>query len=311
MILDKDIEIIVNNQQLEYYKNLGYNAEYRNPLRIKPTDLVIGSHYKINVQCDICSGKTIVEYRQLKGVENYLCSSCAAKNKKMKIYSVEEKKKISEKIRKSLENKKLENQNFWTEHSEKRKITKLSKYGDENYNNQELKKETLKEKYGYENYNNNLKRKETLKEKYGDENFNNQKKKERTCLNRYGVRHTNHIPIIMHKIQKSAMKIKYHNNTKLYYRGTYEKHFLDFCFDNNITIESFKGNITYWVENKEHKYYPDFFHVDTNTIIEIKSTYTFEKNYKINKLKEKYSKERYKFLFIIDKNYNDFLSFIK
>ncbi len=114
----------------------------------------------------------------------------------------------------------------------------------------------------------------------------------------------------MIKIQKSAFKLKYHEDCKLDYRGTYEKHFLDFCFDNKINIESFNGNITYCYENKIHKYYPDFFHRESNTIIEIKSTYTMNCDLEKNMLKEKYSKKNYNFLFIIDKNYEDFLSSI-
>jgi hypothetical protein len=74
MILDKEIEIIVNNHNLEHYKNKGYDAIYREKLVVKVLDLTIGSHYKINVECDICNSKNIIEYRQLKGSENYFCN---------------------------------------------------------------------------------------------------------------------------------------------------------------------------------------------------------------------------------------------
>ncbi len=112
MILDKEVKIIVNNQQLVYYKTLGYDAEYRKALMIKPVDLSIGSHYKINVCCDICSVKTIVEFRQLKGSENYLCKSCAAKNKKKKIYTEEEKNIMVKKTKHTREQKLKENPNY-------------------------------------------------------------------------------------------------------------------------------------------------------------------------------------------------------
>jgi hypothetical protein len=336
MIIDKEVCIIVNNQNIEYYKNKGYNAVYREKLIVKVLDLTIGSHYKVTVKCDICNLLNIVEYRQLKGKEDYLCNSCAGKNKKRVFYTDEDKKSMVQKMLKTRELKKLENPNYGKckikkekvlkekvkkekikktieEVSliiEKRKKTKFEKYGDSNFNNQEKKKNTLIEKYGNENYNNNISRKNTLKEKYGDENFNNQKKKEETCLSKYGVRHSNQNLEIMNKIQKSGFNLKFHENMNLNYRGSYERDFLDFCFLNNIIVSEFKNELYYIHNNKKHRYYPDFYHEKTNTIIEIKSTYTFECDYEINMLKEKCSKEKYNFLFIIDKNYNEFVSYI-
>lgn len=337
MIIDKEVYIIVNNQNLEYYKNKGYNAIYREKLLVKVLDLTIGSHYKVNVKCDICNLSNVIEYRQLKGKEDYLCNSCAGKNKKKNIYTEEEKKSMVEKMQKTRNLRKLQDPNYGKckikkekvikekvikekikktpeeidSIIKKRKKTKFEKYGDPNYNNQKKKKETLLEKYGDENYNNNSARKNTLKEKYGDENFNNQKKKEETCLNKYGVRHSNQNLEIMNKIQKSAFKIKFHKNMKLNYRGTYEKDFLDFYFLNKIIISEFKEELYYDYNNKNHRYYPDFYHEETNTIIEIKSRYTFECDYEINLLKEKCSIENdYNFLFIIDKDYNEFIDYI-
>ena len=262
MIVDKEIEITVNNHNIGYYKSKGYNAIYREKMMVKVLDLTIGSHYKINVKCDICGYLNIIEYRQLKGKKDYLCNSCSSKNKKKVKLTDEQKLLMIEKMLKTRELKKLEDPNYGKSKIKKEKVvkekirkekvkktegeiniiikkrkkTKLEKYGDENFNNQEKKKNSLKEKYGSENYNNTKARKETLKEKYGNENFNNQEKKEETCLNKYGVRHTNQISDIMIKIQKSAFKLKFHEEMKLYYRGTYEKHFLDFCFLNNMTM---------------------------------------------------------------------------
>ena len=53
----------------------------------------------------------------------------------------------------------------------KQKLTKLEKYGDENYNNITKSKETKKIKYGDENYNNITKSKETCNLKYGVDNY--------------------------------------------------------------------------------------------------------------------------------------------
>ncbi len=115
----------------------------------------------------------------------------------------------------------------------------------------------------------------------------------------------------MNKIQKSAFKLKFHKDMKLNYRGSYEKDFLDFCFVNKIIVSEFKDELYYTYNDKNHRYYPDFYHEKTNTIIEIKSRYTFDCDYEINLLKEKCSMEKdYNFLFIIDKDYNKFINYI-
>jgi hypothetical protein len=110
----------------------------------------------------------------------------------------------------------------------------------------------------------------------------------------------------MFKIQKEAFKLKFHGEMKLYYRGSYEKHFLDYCFLNKISINSFDDQLYYTHNNRNHRYYPDFYHSKSNTIIEIKSRYTFDFGYEVNILKEKCAKEKYNFLFIIDKDYKEF-----
>lgn len=302
MILDKEVEIVVNNHNLLYYKQLGYDAKYREALLVKPLDLSIGSHYNVNVSCDLCFDISFVQYRQLKGKEDYLCSSCAAKNKKSnRIKKIKIESKVKVKKEKPIKKDK-------DEVIRNRKLTRLIRYGDENYNNQEKKRLTLLEKYGDENYNNTIKRKETLFEIYGDSCYNNQEKKEKTCLYKYGVRHTNQLDYVMDKIGKSAKKLKIHINTRLYYRGTYEKDFLDLCFNRGIDIDIFNGELYYYVNDVKHRYYPDFFHKKSNTIIEIKSTYIFNYNLAINELKKKCCIENgFNFLFIIDKKYDDFL----
>ena len=137
--------------------------------------------------------------------------------------------------------------------------------------------------------------------------YNNQEKKKETIFSKYGVYHTNHVEYIFNKMQISSFKIKKYNDS-IMYQGTYEKHFLDFCFDNNIYCEKFAGNIIY---NETHRYYPDFYYPDLNLIIEIKSSYTFNKDLEKNISKrESCIREGYNFLFIIDRDYNEFKKII-
>ena len=127
MILDKEVEIVVNNHNLLYYKQLGYDAKYREALLVKPLDLSIGSHYNVNVSCDLCFDISFVQYRQLKGKEDYLCSSCAAKNKKSnRIKKIKIESKVKVKKEKPIKKDK-------DEVIRNRKLTRLIRYGDENY----------------------------------------------------------------------------------------------------------------------------------------------------------------------------------
>jgi hypothetical protein len=54
--------------------------------------------------------------------------------------------------------------------------------------------------------------------------------------------------------------------------------------------------------NKKHRYYPDFYIPKNNLIIEVKSSFTYKVNLKINLLKEKATKKvGYKYKLFIPK----------
>ena len=62
------------------------------------------------------------------------------------------------------------------------------------------------------------------------------------------------------------------------------------------------------VDGKEHRYYPDIFIPKDNLIIEVKSEYTMKANFKVNKLKEKASKnDGFSFKFMIFNKNGDLL----
>jgi len=114
----------------------------------------------------------------------------------------------------------------------------------------------------------------------------------------------------LHNQQKSAKTIKLHEDTNLYYQGTYEKDFLDYCFRNNIKVEKGK-KIKYSFNTENHYYYSDFYHESSNLIIEIKSSWTYEREKDINDLKRKSAENLgYNYLFIMDKNYENFNNLI-
>ena len=70
----------------------------------------------------------------------------------------------------------------------------------------------------------------------------------KTNLERFGVEHNMHNKEVFEKNQISSCLLKTHDLTGLKYRGTYEKDFLDYCINNNISIES-GMTIKYFFDN--------------------------------------------------------------
>ena len=65
------------------------------------------------------------------------------------------------------------------------KQTKLTRYGDANYNNKERSQQTKLERYGDAFFTNTAKGRETKEKKYGSASYNNPEKAKATCLKRY------------------------------------------------------------------------------------------------------------------------------
>lgn len=114
---------------------------------------------------------------------------------------------------------------------------------------------------------------------------------------------------IFQKQQKSGFGSKIYNN--IYYRGSYELDFLKFCEMKNIKVLN-GPTIKYILNSKDKIYYPDFYLPEYNLICEIKSLYYYEKYLEINNIKKSATELlNYKFLFIIDKKYDDIIELIR
>lgn len=180
------------------------------------------------------------------------------------------------------------------------------------------KNENNLEKYGVEHYTQTEEYKDNVKKsnmiKYGTEWYMSSKdfknKSKITNLDRYGVEYNMQNEKIYMKAQINGFKAKIHKDTNLFYRGENEKHFLDMCYDKNIKIE--QGIRFSYIFNGINKFYfSDYFLPDKNLIIEIKSSYYYKKYYDMNIEKmNTVKKSGYDFIFIIDKNYQDFNNYI-
>jgi hypothetical protein len=71
MIITKEIKIKISNNQIKYFKDLGYNTKQKEII-IKIEHLTKGSHVKIDVCCDYCNKSKKLKYNDY----NFSISKC-------------------------------------------------------------------------------------------------------------------------------------------------------------------------------------------------------------------------------------------
>ena len=190
MLLTKEVEIIPTGKMIQYYKNLGYDAKYRQPLIVKIKDLSKGSKTKVAVLCDICRiNKSVITYldynMSLEKTGSHVCEQCRyekAFQTNRKKYGVEhplQAEFFKEKSRHvCLERYGFEYAGQVKECQEKKKQTCLEKYNAEFASQSDIVKEKIKqtnlERYGFENVGQVLEFKEkqinTFRERYNVDN---------------------------------------------------------------------------------------------------------------------------------------------
>jgi len=302
MIIDKIIKINVSPGNISHLKSIGYNVKNGDIIEIPINHLTQNSHVKIKCKCDTCQKEKIMTYQCYRKItlfdDKYYCKYCVneKRNKVLKIkynvdnvFQLEQIKNLSKK-------------------------TKIEKYGNEYYRNDNKIKETNLEKYGCENVFQNEDIKEKIKNnnviKYGVEypiQLENVKEKcRKTNLKKFGVEYAQQNNEIFHKSKTFLFKISEIYDIK--YQGSYELNFLNFCENNNILYMISKGkSIKYIQYNKIHYYHPDFFIDKLNLIIEIKSKYWWDKHIEKNLIKQNSVKEQgYDYIIIMDKDYSKF-----
>lgn len=218
----------------------------------------------------------------------------------------EEKNRIKEKRKNTLlKNYNIDHNFKLNKVKEKRKNTWLSNYGFDNPNkSSRIKNKIIKtnnKKYGYNSpiLNSTIKNKvkNTLLKNYGvDHNSKSDKvkeKKRKTCNEKYGYDHFMQNIEVFERINK---KIFQHKNIVLngnnYKVQGYEKDAINYLITEfNIKESSFIisdseiykifGSII-WKDfnNKKHRYFPDFYITENNTLYEIKSEFTFNESLK-------------------------------
>lgn len=235
-------------------------------------------------------------------------------------YGVENPQQVPE-IRNAIKKTKIERygQDGWN--PEQVKQTCLDRYGVENpQQSPEIRaktKETHILRYGKDGFNPAETRK-TMLEKYGVEypmqSLQVQEQVKQTCLERYGVEHPMHDPAIFEKCVKRRFKLKDFilPSGRILKTQGYEHYVIDYLLQSKIheddifTDRSSVPRIFYTWDNKRRAYYPDIFIKSKNTIIEVKSLYTFliETEQTIAKQQATISEGFHHFIVIWDKTRN-------
>lgn len=286
MLITKEVTININSRNIKNLKSLGYkNLKIKNKITIPTEHLTQNSVHIIEAKCDICDKIKKLPYQFYnKSIKNggYFCCSrkCSQNKRASSLY----------------ENYGV---NYPTQSKEIREIiksTNIKNYGVE-HNSQ---RSDIKEK-----------KIETTLKNYGVENPSQSTiiklKKENTSILNFGVKYHTQNTQIFNSIFK--IYLKKFKDYDLHYQSSYELDFLNYC-NNNIFIDNisdYKKCIKYNFKNEEKIYYPDFFIKKLNLIIEIKSSYWYNKFFDKNQAKmECCEKLGYNYIFIIDKNYSEF-----
>ena len=149
--------------------------------------------------------------------------------------------------------------------------------------------------------------------KYGCENvFQTEEIKERskkTNMKKYGVEHIMQNEDMYKNFLRISKEVHMYNDTNLHYQSSYEKDFLDKYY--NIFDIKNGFPIIYELDNKAKTYYPDFYLSEFNLIIEIKSDRWYNLFIDKNLAKQKKClSDGYNFLFVVNKNYDEFRTFV-
>jgi len=326
-------------------------------LKFEKRIFVILNDIKTKELCTICNEKLqVIDKFGYKGrCGNSKCITQYKKQNGIPYRSIEsEKRRIANYDFKLAAEKRKKT--YWNKSKEERTILhkKIAKKWKENYlkKSEKLKKEhveKIKKTYTKdkrkiairktkETWNNKTKKelenihnkfKNTFKTKTGfNSPMQNPKSREKwkeTVFKKFGVNH----PMQNLEVQKRMMNTYLKNNKRvgkteitrfnnnLFSRGSYEKEFIDKYLSTFPTLKN-PEPIQYKINNKTRLYFPDFYIESLNLIIEIKSSWTFDRC-GIDKELENKNKIKWQtvknlgfgFIAIIDKNYEEFESLIR
>ena len=188
--------------------------------------------------------------------------------------------------------------------SEECKKQMMQKYGSEYFVTSEECKKQMLEKYGSEYFVNSEECKKQMMEKYGSEYFVNSEECKKQMMEKYGVEYAMQSSELFSKMLKTSFRRReytFEDGTTSMILGYEDLAIKDLEESKLYSVIEAGDNEkmpTFWYdfEEKKHKYYPDIFLPEVNTIIEVKSTYYFEKDMPKNICKAKEVSKTFIFL---------------
>lgn len=182
MLIEEEFEIKINNKNINYFRNLGYEVSMRDVITVPTSQLSKGSHVKVLVQCDYCEEKfrrIYKDYLKFKGklIDKDACKKCRpqkAKENNMAKYGVESIRHVEE-INNKIKETNIERYGVETPFEsekirEKGKQTTLKMYGVDNFfkvpNFKEIQEASMLKKYGYRRWTDNPELLKKATEKY-------------------------------------------------------------------------------------------------------------------------------------------------
>jgi hypothetical protein len=325
MIITEYVEIKINQFNYHHYNRIGYITDNLETIMVSINDISKNSPIRIKSKCDVCGKIKELSYRKYnKNISSgsyYACSNLCAKSKVESTnrdkygvdYPLQSENKMNELKEYFTKKFGFDNPSKNDDIKLKRETTMYAKYGVKtNIILPETHKKSIEMSKSPDSI---KKRKETNIDRYGFDNPMKSKeiyqRFKETNIEKYGVEFPSQNSIIFNKTQKSQFKIKEYKEIK--YQGTYELDFLEFCDKNDILNKISKiKSIKYKYRNKSKYYHPDFFVEELNLIIEVKSDYYYNLHLEKNLCKQQNCIEQgYNFIFIINKDYTEFLNKIK
>jgi len=266
MIISNTVMVKVNTKNIKSLKEHGYNnLKIKNEIEIKVEHLSKGSHYLIDVCCDVCQKQRSIMYKEylynLKSGGYYSCQGICSTGKNKKT---------------CLEKYGVDNPTKSVEILEKRHLNNILKYGYE-YNtlfNEKLKL-SIMDKYGVDNLSKSEevreKRKKTMIERYNVEYYVLSKefknKSEKSCIKNYGKSHPMKIKEEVKK-RLNKMGLDFETNDFIIYRRLVDKFTK---YNRNKLLENWNGNDAYDGEYIKENFNLKGQHGDYPTIDHIKS----------------------------------------
>ena len=169
---------------------------------------------------------------------------------------------------------------------EKIRMTCLDRYGSNYYLTSETCRQKMKLAYGVEYYGMSQEFKNKILEKYGAEYFVQSEEFKRQMMEKYGVEHATQCPVLFRKACASSYGRKpYVYKDKIFMVLGYEDKGLDDILKRDGITIVYAGECDeiptfeyYCLDGKKHIYYPDIYCPEDNRIVEVKSTWTYNKD---------------------------------